>query len=379
MKLKLSKGRCTILYPSGSRTKMMFITARKRGPSCSTKLNVKVTARGRFYQFYPNHSSELDLMGDYGIGLQANVRALSPVDFNQLTNNQSLFSPDPKMQDETLAVKQNGDTSDQQALEDALKLKGQQPHQNGDDKVGLGQKNGTVDQNVVNSVANSLNQLGLSSGEPAASTSTPGGNFWSTATADDTFIQGFQTLNGAVTFQNFPPAPIFNNMAGLQQQQQQQQQHPGSGLNLQQQQAAQRRAITGQIGTQQAHNFPLQRGMQSQNVFLNNSKTYPTWSSAPQGSSWSQNIPNPWANMQGTRRTVPNLNPIGAPVKKAHSQQGQMNSAMLISPSKFRRSTSFPGQMQHTDMGNKPSLDFPGYENQREGGNMLGLQQVRGP
>lgn len=334
-----------------------------------------------------NYSSDnYHLMGDYGLGLQANVRALSPVDFNQLTNNQSLFSPDPKMQDETLAVKQNGESTSsqsdqqQQALEDALKLKGAQPHQNGDDKVGLGQKNGTVDQNVVNSVANSLNQLGLSSGEPAASTSTPGGNFWSTATADDTFIQGFQTLNGAVTFQNFPPAPIFNNMAGLQQQQQPQQHHHSSGLNLHQQAAAQRRAITGQMGNpQQAHNFPHQRGMQSQNMYLNNSKTYPTWSSAPQGSSWSQNIPNPWANMQGTRRTVPNLNPIGAPVKKAQSQQGQMNSAMLISPSKFRRSTSFPGQRQHSDMGNQPSLDYAGYENQRDGGNMLGLQQVRGP
>ncbi len=283
------------------------------------------------------------------------------------------------MQDETLAVKQNGEASasDQQALEDALKLKGQQqPHQNGDEKVGLGQKNGSVDQSVVNSVANSLNQLGLSS-EPAASSGTPSGNFWSTATADDTFIQGFQTLNGAVTFQNFPPAPIFNNMAGMQQPQ-----HAGTGLSMQQQ----RRAITGQMPgappphQQAPHNFPLQqRGMpQSQNVFLNNSKTYPTWSSAPQGSSWSQNIPNPWANMQGTRR-VPNLNPIGAPVKKAQNQPGPINSAMLISPSKFRRSTSFPGQMQHSDMVNKPSLDFPGYDNQREGGNMLGLQQVRGP
>lgn len=280
------------------------------------------------------------------------------------------------MQDETLAVKQNGEASasDQQALEDALKLKGQQPHQNGEDKVGLGQKNGAVDQNVVNSVANSLNQLGLS-GEPAASSSNQSGNFWSTATADDTFIQGFQTLNGAVTFQNFPPAPIYNSMAGLQQQQAAP--HAGSGLSMQQQQ---RRAITGQLGSQQPHNFPMQqRGMQSQNVFLNNSKTYPTWSSAPQGSTWSQSMPNPWASMQGTRRSVPNLNPIGAPVKKPQNQQGQINSAMLISPSKFRRSTSFPGQMQHSDMANKQSLDFHGYENQRDGGNMFGLQQVRGP
>ncbi len=327
-------------------------------------------------------SNDSNLMGDYGLGLQSNVRALSPVDFNQLTNNHSLFSPDPKMQDETLAVKQNGETSSdqQQALEDALKLKSHaaQQQQNGDDKVGHGygqnhQRNGSVDQNVVNSVANSLNQLGLSSaGEPAASTT--GGNFWSTATADDTFIQGFQTLNGAVTFQNFPPAPIFNNI-GMQQQGHQH----GNGLNLQQQQAAQRRAITGQMNShsQNAHNFPLGQRGQSQNMY---SKTYPTWSSAPQGSSWSQNqIPNPWANLQGNRRSVPNLNPIGAPVKKPNSPQSQMNSAMLISPSKFRRSTSFPGQMQHSNMDNKPSMDFPGLGDHRDGGNMLGLQQVKRP
>ncbi len=323
-------------------------------------------------------------MGDYGFGLNSNVRALSPVDFNQLTNNQSLFSPEPHghtMQDETLlekaVVKQqqlspNGDQNGDQSLEESLLRKAKEG-QNGshEEKKNM---NNNVNDSVVNSVANSLNQLGLS--EPTSTAvisslaTTP--SFWSTATADDTFIQGFQALNGTVTFQNFPPAPnpMFNTNMTPQQHQ--------LGLNHvpPQQQPPQRRAITGQH-QQHQHNYP-QRHQQS-NLFLNNTKTYPTWSSAPQQSSWSQNQQtlNPWGGIQQQRRSVPNLNPIGAPVKKPQSHHQAVNSSMLISPSKFRRSTSFPGQIQQSAIGTKPTLDFPVMDEHREANSMLGLHQVR--
>ena len=324
-------------------------------------------------------------MGDYGFGLNSNVRALSPVDFNQLTNNQSLFSPEPvathahTMQDETLlseksAVKQQQQPQQHSSpnpsenggdphLEDSMlrknKVDGQ--HVSQEEK----KNNNNVNDSVVNSVANSLNQLGLS--EPTSTVisslaTTP--SFWSTATADDTFIQGFQAINGQVTFQNFPPAPnpMFNtNLA------------PQLGLNVPQQQPPQRRAITGH------HNqYQPQRQHQQSNLFMNNTKTYPTWSSAPaqQQSSWSQQNQqtlNPWGNIQQQRRSVPNLNPIGAPVKKPPSHHQQTNSSMMISPSKFRRSTSFPGQMQQSAIGTKPVLDFPGLDDHRDS-SMLGLQ-----
>ena len=173
-------------------------------------------------------------------------------------------------------------------------------------------------------------------------------------------------MNGAVTFQNFPPAPnIFNTNMNPQAQ---------LGMGVPQQQG-QRRAITGQ------HTFG-QRGHQQQ--FLNNTKTYPTWSSAPQQSTWSgqtQASPNPWGNL-GQRRNMnlPNMNPVGGPVgamlgKKPPNHHG-MNPAMMISPSKFRRSTSFPGQVHQSAIGTKPNLDFSALEDHRDGSNMLGIQQV---
>ena len=307
-------------------------------------------------------------MGDYGFIVNSNVRALSPVDFNQLSNNHSLFSPVSKMQDETLldknaAAKQgqhspntteNGSDTN---LEDALLGKGKP---NGHEEK---KNNNNVSDSVVNSVANSLNQLGLS--EPTSTVissmaTTP--SFWSTATADDTFIQGFQALNGTVTFQNFPPAPnpLFNTNLT-----------PQLGLSMAQQNAqagAQRRAITGQ------HSYQRH---QTSNLFLNNSKTYPTWSSAPhQQSSWSgqnQTSMNPWGGVQQQRgRSIPNLNPIGAPGMKKPTGHQQQGANSMISPSKFRRSTSFPGHMQQPAIGTKPGLDFPGLDDHRD----LGLHQV---
>ena len=322
-------------------------------------------------------------MGDYGLGLNSNVRALSPVDFNQLTNNQSLFSPEPiphnsnnhhqnyTMQDETLVdkngVKQhqissnNTDNSSDQNHDVDInrKSKNDGSSPSFDDKKNV---------DAVSSVTTSLSQLGLSSDPNGAviSSLASAPNFWSTATADDTFIQGFP-VNGTVTFQNFPPAhnQLYNsNMA------------PQIGISMAQQQPppqTQRRAITAH------HNFP-QSQRQQQNMYLNN-KSYPQWSSAPQQqqSSWSQQTQNtlsPWANIQQQqRRSVPNLNPIGAPMKKPPTHH-PMNSSMMISPSKFRRSTSYPGHLQAA-IGTKPGLDIAGLDDHRDANSMLNFHQVR--
>ena len=330
-------------------------------------------------------------MGEYGLNLNCNDRALSPVDFNQLTNNQSLFSPDPlalqpssTMQDETLhdktAVKQQQlspagqEKSSEQDLQDPVMR-----------KVKAEQENGIHEEKVhahsndsMNSVITSLNQLGLSEANAVVNSSLAPPNYWSAGTntvTDDAFIQSFQPVNGAVTFStNFapPPSGLFNtnmtpqmgmNLPQAQQQQQQAQQH--------------RRAITGQQA------FAGQRHHQSNQLFLqNNTKTYPTWSSAQQQqhSAWSQqqnqNTVPPWGNIQ-QRRTVPNLNPIGAPVKKVHPNVNHpMNHSMVISPSKFRRSASYPTQMQQTQVNPKPSFDFSGIDEHRDGNNMFGMHQV---
>lgn len=337
-------------------------------------------------------------MGDYSFGLNQNTRSLSPVDLTQLASNQSLFSDQATsgimMHDETLVEKAgqhqqlsphmpnmpNGDHKVDHHLEEQFRKISPCPDV----------PNGIYDEKKPNSltdVTNSLSQLGLSEPNSAViNSSAP--SFWSTATADDTFVQGFQTLNGTVTFQNFPPAS--NQQAMFNTNMAPQGPTPAQlGLNVPQQQPPQRRAITGQHnnGYGPHTGFPQQQ-RQSSNPFLNNSKSYPAWSSAPhpqQQQSWSavanqqpqQNQSpalNPWGNAQNVqqqRRSMPSMNPM-APNKKPVAP------SMLISPTKFRKSMSFPGQMQPSAIGTKPALDFPGLDEHRDGGNMLGLPERQG-
>ncbi|XP_052828706.1 cytoplasmic polyadenylation element-binding protein 3 isoform X1 [Octopus bimaculoides] len=320
-----------------------------------------------------------------------------------------------------------------------------------------------------------------SSSSPASSSSAASvvPNFWSTASAEDTFLQGFQSLNGTVAFQQFPPNPstLFGtgitaaaHMSSL-----------GHMAAQQQATAPQRRAITAHHNFQQQQQ--QQRQQQQANILLNTSKTYPAWSSAPQPSLWttatataqpgggnnsgnsqsggartpgggtgvqgqstivspgvtmsqSQGVSlasqqnqhhqqqaaaglSPWASMpqqqpaaqqhHQQRRSVPSINPPVAPIKKptfqsqpgqqqqqqsggnpvgphgTHSHQGaslghqgplnpnqgqshpQLGQTSLISPSKFRRSTSFPGQMQQqAAVGAKPSVEITSVDDQRD-------------
>ena len=352
-----------------------------------------------------------NLMGDYGLGINTSDRALSPVDFNQLNSNQSLFSPSSlstkqtTMQDDTLHIGEQSAAVKQQQQQMSPNNSAENGREDtlGDDSLGIKSKNDPQQQqngqpheekknNVtdsVNSVITSLNQLGLS--EPnntvISSLASTVPSFWSTATTDDTFIQGFPAVNGAVTFPNFPPGanPLFNTNVAPQLPQQL---GLGPGPLPQQATAHQRRAITGQT----AAGFPQQRGpaqQQQANMFLNNTKTYPTWSSAPQQSTWSQQQQqqqqqtqnaalNPWASMQQQqqqqqqRRAAampPNVGPIGAPGKKPNMP----TSSMMVSPSKYRMPTPGMG-------GGKAGLDFGsggGMDDHRDASGILGMQQVR--
>ena len=328
-------------------------------------------------------------MGDYGFGLNTNDRALSPVDLNQLSNNQSLFSPEPlptntiNMQDETLAeksaVKQqqlsspNPDHSTDESLDDSVTRK-----VNAEQNGRMAEDNRRVNMNdSVNSVITSLNQLGLSEPNSAVINLTNTPSFWSTAAADDAFISEFQGMNGTVAFQNFPPATnaLFNTSLTAPPQ-------LGLGMPPRQQQPPpppqQRRAITGH------HHHNFQQRQHHSNMFLNNTKAYPTWSSAPHQQSWAQQNQaglNPWGNMQQqNRRSVPNLNPIGAPGgKKPFGQHPSVNSAMMVPQhSKYRRSSSYPGHMQQQQpvIGTKMPLEYSTFEDQRDNSCMLGLHQV---
>jgi hypothetical protein len=187
--------------------------------------------------------------------------------------------------------------------------------------------------------------------------------FWSTNCVTDSdvsqqpFISGVSAnpstaLNGALQYPTYSShmntnfantSSLVPQLSNLPQQQQQQQQTSAS---------AQRRAITG------AHNFPQttnrqQPQSQSSSLF----KTYTSaanWTGSPQPSatSWSTGAPqasnagNPWSslNMSNQKRTiagVPNMSPI-SPMKKSPPAMGQSTPSLMISPSKFRRSSSMP-------------------------------------
>lgn len=281
---------------------------------------------------------------------------------NQLSPNSSDLISDQGLEDSLLSRKPSGKENGESPL--------MTPNGAGDDKA----KNGVSNSDAVNSVITSLNQLGLS--EPIINSSSSAINslpsssapsFWSTGSAEDTFVQGFP--NGAVTFPNFPPSGA-NGLFNMSPHQMGLMSHPH------------RRAITGGQ-PQQQQNFQQRH---HPGIFLNNTKaSYQPWSNGQQ-SSWSQQQPpqsSPWGssgnsgNLQRRSMTMPNVAPAamgGGAMKKPPS----VNPSMLISPSKYRRSTSFPGQYrgQQGGLGGKSAMDFGSLDDQRDG--LLGLHSQVG-
>ncbi|KAF0304457.1 Translational regulator orb2 [Amphibalanus amphitrite] len=188
-------------------------------------------------------------------------------------------------------------------------------------------------------------------------------SLWSTGSVEDSFLTGMQAFSSASYQNTFP---------GLNQTQNSNPGHLlgagfGAQLNMQQQSQTQRRAITG------SHNMPPSR---PPNPYLA-SKGYPAWpgvsASQPQQNNWGGNLHQPQPNMGGMPgwnrgRQVPNMSPL-SPIstsipatlvgmnRKYSPTFNQGNGGMVMSPNKFRRSTSFPGRPfgQHT-----PSFELTG-------------------
>ncbi|KAG8227744.1 hypothetical protein J437_LFUL008388 [Ladona fulva] len=180
-------------------------------------------------------------------------------------------------------------------------------------------------------------------------------SLWSSGSIEDGLLHGLNVpaVNGTLPFQNFPPSnpnPLFNTSLGPQ---------IAPGLpQSQSQQQPQRRAITA------THNFPhnisrhIQGGSHPQNVFMAGKGYAASWSTGPQQhqSTWSPAGPqsqnaaglSPWSR----GRSVPNLNPLSSMGnmgslgnrKPSPTFNHQQHSSMVISPIKFRRSTSYPGK-----------------------------------
>lgn len=316
------------------------------------------------------------LMGDYNFGVSSSVTALSPVEYKQNANNKSFFGTESVshiMQDELLIEKSNTSTAGKQTESQP------QTSSNGETMVSNGEgnmeefnsskiKNEESELNVSNQLDKQIIETSTSSGTSSSSLpldftdaaiTTSASNFWSGVTGEDTFCSNVSPLKNTLSFQNFPNTsnPVFSTSVGPQ-------------ISIPQSLPPQRRAITG------AHNFSQSRHQQQQSNVL---KTFSNWSN-PQSTSWSApQTPNgllPWnaVNLANQKKTVSNINPVCSQ-KKNPPAIGQHS--MVISPSKFRRSTSLPIDKQFThSFGGNPGFDMSTLDENRDA-NMMFPFQVR--
>lgn len=337
--------------------------------------------RRRCHQYYSLNSHRYMsatncLMGDYNFGIPSNVTALSPVDYKQNVANKSFFGSEAvahNMQDDLLMDKSNPSVPGKQT--------DSQPQTSADEEVLVSNGDGNLDEfsnsklktedpelSVSNQLDKQIIETSSNTGTPGpslplgfadAAITTSASNFWSGVTGDDSFSSNVSPLKNTFSFQNFPNTsnPVFNTSLGPQ-------------ISIPQSLPPQRRAITG------AHNFSQSRHQQQQSNVL---KTFSNWSN-PQSTSWSApQTPNgllPWnlANLANQKKTVPNINPVCSQ-KKNPPAIGQHS--MVISPSKFRRSTSLPIDKQFThSFGGNPGFDMSTLDENREG-NMMFPFQVR--
>lgn len=152
-----------------------------------------------------------------------------------------------------------------------------------------------------------------------AEPSTPAGALWSTA-IEDGYVPNLASVNGGMGFQNFP-SPT-------------QQQLFGNNLNQNQVNQG-RRAITA------SHNFPHNMGRQQSISSHPLYKNYSSWANPP-GQNWAPGNSSVW----NRGRSVPNLTPLqqmGVSLA-GRKPSPTFNQQQVISPVKFRRSTSYPGK-----------------------------------
>jgi cytoplasmic polyadenylation element-binding protein len=172
-----------------------------------------------------------------------------------------------------------------------------------------------------------------------------------TTVPEETYIQGVTMNNGGMTFQQFPTinSAMYHSGVAFPTSQ-------ATSAILSQQS---RRPITGYSSV---NNFPRHQTTLMVNT-CSNPKMLPNWNNS-QPSSWSQqpqtSLYPPWNVQQ--RRSVPNMNALSpAATHKKPIMQQQMQQQSFASPSKFRRSTSFPGQIQ-ASIGVKNPYDLSTFE-----------------
>ncbi|XP_048744586.2 cytoplasmic polyadenylation element-binding protein 2-like isoform X2 [Ostrea edulis] len=286
-------------------------------------------------------------MGDYGVAVATNIRGFSSVNSKNVLQSKPFFPSDPRtMQDENIQEKS---TSQLQQLTHVVaengNVHGSEIRNKSDANSLSEEKKADLLTSVSSTLAHGNVMESISSTAVVSSMNSPS-SLWTNQPPEEAVIPAYHSLNGTLTLSQFPA--VHNNMysAGIATH---------MGLNMAQQPPpAHRRAITGH------HNFPA-RQQQPGILINNNSKGYPNWSNAPQ---WSQG--QTWGGVHSTqhqRRSVPNfpssLTAASFQMKKSpvSYQQQITNTAPLIAPSRFRRSTSFPGQMHQAAM-IKPGLDM---------------------
>lgn len=173
-----------------------------------------------------------------------------------------------------------------------------------------------------------------------------------TSASEETYIQGVSALNnGGLPFQQFPASLSMDSTQAMYQS------NPASSSLVSQQG---RRAITGHSSV---NSFPRQQATHMMNT-CSIPKMLPNWNNSQQAS-WSPQQPQtslypPWNVQQ--RRSVPNVNVVAPAVAvKKQTVQQQLQHSYFISPTKFRRSTSFPGQIQAA-VGVKNPYDFTAFD-----------------
>lgn len=310
-------------------------------------------------------------MGDFKFSVNSSVGSVSSVEFPaSSTTSSSLFFTTPTSVPDTISSHQHTAMQDELLIEKSAVKSQQQLSPNSDvngeqivkakeddsssGNIGSGVQTDKPNEQVqVGPAVTSPHQLGtgFNVSEPSLnvinSSNTSTASLWSSGPMEEGLLHSLNVpaVNGTLAFQNFPPTnpnPLYNTNLGPQI----------AGLPQSQGQPPQRRAITA------THNFPhnLSRHIQQQNpqnMFMPN-KGYTSWSSTQQNT-WSPG-PQNQANMQGLSpwnrgRSVPNLNPLqtmgnmgNLGNRKPSPTFSHQHSAMVISPIKFRRSTSYPGK-----------------------------------
>ncbi|CAL1525947.1 unnamed protein product [Lymnaea stagnalis] len=250
----------------------------------------------------------------------------------------------------------NGKSNDHSSGNHSIKADIELTHESGScNSLGLSEHLKSNNMNSsVHMVANDTTQTGATSHHSGPITWSAASTSASTLTPEETYVHGITSLNsGAVTFQQFSSLSM-NSATGIY----------NSNVAFPPTQAAilaqhGRRAITGHSGV---NNIPRQQT----NLMVNtcsNPKILPNWNNSHQAS-WSTQpsqatLYPPWNVQQ--RRSVPNMSALAPAVVKKQTIQQQLQHSSFIVPSKFRRSTSFPGQIQ-ASVGVKNPYDFTTFD-----------------